>query len=92
MTGVAPPTMPRPPSGSPTSDELNVESLEALFPGWHCWRAQFGGVPSSWMATRRPVLTAFEHLDRRHNTLMAPTAGELRDLLVEQARIDHEEG
>jgi hypothetical protein len=44
------------------------------------------------MATRRPVLAAFEHLDRRHNTLMAPTAGELRDLLAAQARIDHGEG
>ena len=86
---MTPPTSPT--SRALTSGELTVEALEAMFPGWHCWRAQVGGVPSCWMAIRHQVVAAFERLGLRHNTLMAHTAVQLRDLLAEQVRIDEEE-
>ncbi|GAA2573105.1 hypothetical protein SMC26_27870 [Actinomadura fulvescens] len=66
-------------------DELKA-AIESEFPGWLVWRSDAG----RWYATRSGDLTDAQLQAGYAMTVAADDSGELRELLVEQARKDTE--
>lgn len=64
--------------------------LQQTFQGWSFWRARDSeGKLASWWANRERLLTEKEMSQGLHHTLAADTLEELRALLEDQTRLEH---
>ena len=70
-------------------DATVVAEFPTDWPDWQIWRSRDDdGEPDSWYATRDRVLSDAEMESGLAHTLAADSARELRELLVEQRRIE----
>ncbi|MGH3391538.1 MAG: hypothetical protein ACRDOO_21930 [Actinomadura sp.] len=70
-------------------DAAALAGLKADWPGWEIFRSRGDdGEPAAWYAARWRILTEEEMTAGLAHTLDADNADELREALVEQARIE----